>query len=92
MKFRCSICILINSENLISRSVSEGPFDFEITRVDCIKIYCTNDINLRNLNLYLHVKIKFSFVISLQLNMNIGACFIKLIEKYESYRYLKFSH
>ena len=40
MKFDCAICIFLNSENLIcrstdSRSVSEGPFNFEITRVDC---------------------------------------------------------
>ena len=42
MKFGCAICIFLNSENLIcrstdiSRSVSVGPFNFEITRVDCI--------------------------------------------------------
>ena len=41
MKFGCSIGIFLNSAHLICRSTdisqcSEGPFDFEITRVDCI--------------------------------------------------------
>ena len=41
MKFGCSICIssilkIWFVEVRISRSVSEGPFNFEITRVDCI--------------------------------------------------------
>ena len=31
LKFSCSNCFL-----QISRSVLKGPFDFEITRVDCI--------------------------------------------------------
>ena len=35
MKFGCSIAIFLNSAHLICRSVSEGLFDFEITRVDC---------------------------------------------------------
>ena len=35
MKCGCSIGIFLNSAHLVSRSVSEGPFDFEITRVDC---------------------------------------------------------
>ena len=44
VKFGCVICIFLNSENLIvevriSRSVSEGPFEFEITRVDCNLYY-----------------------------------------------------
>ena len=48
MKFGCAICICLNSENLIcrvrtSRNVSEGPFNFEITRVDCI--LCTLNIH-----------------------------------------------
>ena len=38
MKLGCSICIFLSSANLIevqiSQRVSEGPFDFEITRVD----------------------------------------------------------
>ena len=41
MKFGCSFGIFLNSAHLICRStviscVSAGPFDFEITRVDCI--------------------------------------------------------
>ena len=41
MKFGCAICIFLNSENLICRGTdiskfSEGPFNFKITRVDCI--------------------------------------------------------
>ena len=44
MKFGCAICIFLNSENLICRSTdiskcSEGPFNFEITRLDCICIF-----------------------------------------------------
>ena len=41
MKFGCAICIFLNSEKLIfvevqiSRNISEGPFNFKITRVDC---------------------------------------------------------
>ena len=41
MEFGSLIGIFLNSANLIcrsmdiSRSVLEGPFDFEITRVDC---------------------------------------------------------
>ena len=40
MKFGCAICIFLNSENSyvevrISRSVSEGPFNLKISRVDC---------------------------------------------------------
>ena len=43
MIFGCSTDIFLNSANLICRSTdiskcfSEGPFDFEITRVDCIR-------------------------------------------------------
>ena len=33
MKVGCSFGIFLNSANLISRSVSESPFDLEITRV-----------------------------------------------------------
>ena len=36
MKVGCSIGIFLNLANRICRSVSEGPFDFEITRVNCI--------------------------------------------------------
>ena len=42
VKFGCSTNFSLNTENLIyvevriSRNVSEGPFDFEITRVNCI--------------------------------------------------------
>ena len=41
MKFGSSVGIFLSSVNLICRSTdiskcSEGPFDFEITRVDCI--------------------------------------------------------
>ena len=41
VKFGCTICVFPNFENLnvevrISRIVSEDPFNFEITRVDCI--------------------------------------------------------
>ena len=42
MKFGCSNCFSSKLqigyvEVRISRSVLEGPFDFEITRVDCIR-------------------------------------------------------
>ena len=44
VKFGCSICIssilqIWYVKVPISRSVSEGPLDFEIMRVDCIYIY-----------------------------------------------------
>ena len=60
VKFDCSIGIFLNSANLIvevriSRSVSEGPFDFEITRVDCI----CNNTNLCNSHLVLLNSIEF---------------------------------
>ena len=48
VNFGCLIGSFLNSANLIchvevriSRCVSEGPFDFEITRVDCI-IYASH--------------------------------------------------
>ena len=50
VKFSSSIGIFLNSANLICRSTdiskcSEGPFDFEITRVDCIIIFIYNENN-----------------------------------------------
>ena len=49
VKFGCSICIFLNAANLkcqvrISHSVPEGPFDFEITRIDCIHILLSIDM------------------------------------------------
>ena len=54
MKLGCSVGIFLNSANLIcqvriSRSVSEGPFDFEITRVDCM---CFSVIFMNGNNFY----------------------------------------
>ena len=48
VKFGNSICIFLNSANMLSRSVSEGnfDFDFEITIVDCIWFYSILSNNL----------------------------------------------
>ena len=45
IKFGCSICIFLNSADLIYQSSDilkcfRESFDFEITRVDCIYILC----------------------------------------------------
>ena len=56
MKFGCSNIFFLNTINLICRStdissVFEGPFDFEITRVDCSYVGHVIRCNKRELSI-----------------------------------------
>ena len=66
VKFGCAICIF-NSENLIfevriSRSVSEGPFNFEIRRVDCsCKLLCAKFLVSEKLSFFIKYDTLYKF-------------------------------
>ena len=83
MKFGCAICIFLNSENLICRSMDiskccRGSLNFEITRVDCI----------RN-SAFLKAQISLKCYFSAQKCLNANSCWhFKIYEQEKSHAQL----